>query len=169
MKEAVITSSPTTALSSCFPCPVSRTVRRSWARRLRDWGFPLFRYRTGDEVGPTDSGPCSCGRSFERVGSIDGRVEDTFLAADGRPLPLPSVILDDLVGVHEFQVVQLSAGRFEVRVVPGAAYDKVRTTTQIRHNVNRQYGAGQTVTIRTLSALPRPASGKLRVSVVAGR
>jgi hypothetical protein len=56
---------------------------------LHNWGFPLFRYRTGDEVRPSPLGPCSCGRAFRLLGKIDGRVEDTFIAANGQVLPSP--------------------------------------------------------------------------------
>ena len=136
---------------------------------LHNWGFPLFRYRTGDEVGPTDRSPCPCGRAFERIGPIDGRVEDSFVAVDGRPLPLPSTILDDLSGLREAQIAQLSPGRFEVRLVPGRDYDADRTAAQLRHNVDQLFGSGQQLSIRTLTALPRPASGKLQSVIVEGR
>ncbi|WP_447153600.1 phenylacetate--CoA ligase family protein [Nakamurella sp. GG22] len=147
-------------------------VRDRWeivGTPLHNWGFPLFRYRTGDEIGPAGAGPCPCGRAFERIGAIDGRVEDSFVAADGRPLPLPSTILDDLTGLRMAQIAQLSKGRFEVRVVPGVRYDADRTTQQVLRNVDRYFGKGQEVSVRTLSTLPDPASGKFRCVVVEGR
>lgn len=160
---------PDYGIVELLPVPGARDRWEIVGTPLHNWGFPLFRYRTGDEVGPADPGACPCGRAFERVGSIDGRVEDSFVAADGRPLPIPSIILDDLTGLREAQVAQLSPGRFEIRVVPGAAYDADRTAAQLRHNVDRLYGTGQEVTIRTLTALPRPVSGKLKPSIIENR
>lgn len=135
---------------------------------LHNYGFPLLRYRTGDEVGPTPTTPCSCGRAFPQIGSIDGRSEDAFHTLDGRPLPLPATIVDDLVGLREVQIAQLAPGEFEVRVVPGRGYDRVEIAAQIHDNVATYFGAGQQVTIRELESIPRPASGKLKPAVVIG-
>ena len=134
---------------------------------LHNWGFPLLRYRTGDEVGAPDRDSCPCGRGFALVGAIDGRSEDSFVATDGRPLPLPSTVLDDLTGLRESQIAQLAPGRFEVRIVPGLGYQAERTAAQLRHNVDQLFGPGQQLTIKTFStAIPRPPSGKLKPSVV---
>lgn len=135
---------------------------------LHNWGFPLFRYRTGDEVGPAPSGPCVCGRHFDLLGPVDGRVEDTFTAADGRVLPLPGTVIDDLTGLREAQIAQLAPGRFEIRIVPGTGFDSTTVESKARRNVDRTFGPGQTTTIRTYSAIPRSPSGKLKSAVVEG-
>lgn len=136
---------------------------------LHNWGFPLFRYRTGDEVGPAPTGPCPCGRRFALIGPVDGRSEDVFTAADGRLLPLPATIIDDLTGLREAQIAQLAPGRFEIRMVPGAGFDSDAVEVKARRNVDRVFGPGQEVTLRTLPAIPRPPSGKLKAAVVEGR
>ncbi|WP_051179701.1 phenylacetate--CoA ligase family protein [Nocardia concava] len=133
---------------------------------LQNRGFPLFRYRTGDEVRPAPAGPCPCGRAFPLLGVVDGRVEDTFTSADGRPLPLPSSIVDDLTGLREAQIAQLRPGVFELRVVPGTGFSEARTTAHARRNVLRQFGSGQELRVRVFEMLPRPPSGKLKTAVV---
>ncbi len=133
---------------------------------LHNWGFPLFRYRTGDEVGPAPTQPCPCGRSFPLLGHIDGRVEDSFTAADGRPIPQPSLVLDDLSGVREAQIAQLAQGRFEVRVAPAVGFDEQRVEAAIYQNVERYFGVDQDVTIRIMSGIPRSKCGKLKPAVV---
>jgi phenylacetate-CoA ligase len=133
---------------------------------LHNWGFPLFRYRTGDHVGPAGPGPCRCGRAFPVLGRIDGRAEDCFTSADGRPLPMPSITVDDLVNVREAQVAQRGPGRFEVRVVPIAGADLQALTAQIRANVDRYFGPGQAVSVRVVDAIPRTATGKLKNSMI---
>lgn len=135
---------------------------------LHNWGFPLFRYRTGDEVGPADTGPCGCRRAFPLLGAIDGRIEDCFTSADGRPLPLPGSIVDDLWGLREAQIAQLAPGVFEVRVVPGGGFDAVATTAHIRRNVDRMFGPGQNLTIKVVERIARSASGKLKSAIVEG-
>ncbi|WP_228566257.1 phenylacetate--CoA ligase family protein [Nocardia sp. SYP-A9097] len=133
---------------------------------LQNNGFPLFRYRTGDEVRPAAPGPCPCGRAFPLLGVVDGRVEDTFTAVDGRPLPLPSSVVDDLTGLREAQIAQLRPGFFELRVVPGTGFSESRTIAHARRNVAQQFGAGQEVGLRVFDRLPRPRSGKLKTAIV---
>lgn len=133
---------------------------------LHNWGFPLFRYRTGDQVGPAPVGPCACGRSFDLLGPIQGRLEDSFTAADGRMLPLPSIVIDDLVGLREVQIAQLAAGRFEIRMAPRPDTDLHRIQAQALRNVEQYFGRGQVVTFRVLDRIPRSPGGKLRSAVV---
>ncbi len=133
---------------------------------LHNWGFPLLRYRTGDRVGPAPAGLCECGRTFPRLGTVDGRVEDRFVAADGRPLPLPSMVVDDVTGVREVQIAQRAPGRFEVRVAPGDGYDAVRVEKTLRHNVERYFGPGQELGIVVVDAVPRTKAGKVKTAVV---
>ena len=134
---------------------------------LHNWGFPLFRYRTGDEVGPAPVGPCPCGRAFPLLGRIDGRIEDTFTAANGQSLPMPSVVLDHLAGLRESQIAQLAPGRFEIRVVPSANADLPAVEAAARESVEKYYGSGQTLTIRVMERVPRTAGGKLKAAVIA--
>lgn len=135
---------------------------------LHNWGFPIFRYRTGDLVGPEPTGPCGCGRAFAPLGVLDGRVEDRFTAADGRTLPLPSTVIDDVIGVREAQIAQLAPGRFEIRMVPGKGFDAVRVRQQFLRNAHRLFGPGQDVTVVTREEVPRSASGKVKSAVVEG-
>jgi phenylacetate-CoA ligase len=133
---------------------------------LHNWGFPLLRYRTGDLVDSAPSDPCPCGRAFPRLGAIAGRSEDAFVAADGRLIPLPSTVVDDLVGIDEAQIAQLAPGRFEVRVVPGRGFDAAANRTQVLRNIERLIGPGQDVTISRMDRIPRSGSGKLRTALV---
>jgi phenylacetate-CoA ligase len=133
---------------------------------LHNWGFPLLRYRTGDLVDPAPTGPCPCGRAFPRLGAISGRTEDAFVAADGRLIPLPSTVVDDLDGLVEAQIAQLAPGRFEVRVVPGPGFDATANRAHVLGNVERMIGPGQEVSIRTMDRIPRSGAGKLQTALV---
>lgn len=135
---------------------------------LHNWGFPVLRYRTGDQVGPAPDGPCGCGRAFPRLGAIDGRSEDAFVAADGRVIPHPAVILSTLTGLREAQVAQLDRGRFEFRLVPGERFDEAATTRRLRAEVDRIIGTGQDVSFRIVDRVPRQKSGKVKAAVVLG-
>lgn len=133
---------------------------------LHNWAFPLFRYRTDDEVTPSPSGPCPCGRGFRRIGEIDGRVEDAFTAADGRHVPMPHIVVRSLAGLREYQFVQRAPGVFELRLVPGRGFDRAAVEADARDSVERMIGPGQTLTFRVMDGIPRSATGKLRPAVV---
>lgn len=133
---------------------------------LHNWGFPIFRYRTGDEVTAAPPGPCGCGRSFPLLGEVDGRVEDAFTASDGRHVPLPHTLVKTLTGLRETQVVQRAPGCFEVRMVPGTGFDRAATEALARRNIDRIVGPGQTVTFALMDRIPRSQGGKLRPAVV---
>jgi phenylacetate-CoA ligase len=159
---------PDYGIMELLPIPNSEERWELVGTSLHNWGFPLFRYRTGDEVGPAPAGPCSCGRSFPLMGRVDGRIEDTFTAADGRPLPLPGSIVDHLTGVREAQIAQLGRGHFEARVSPGPGFDEPAVEKSIRGRIDHYFGAGQQVSFKVMKRIPRPASGKLRSAVVEG-
>lgn len=133
---------------------------------LHNWGRPPFRYRTGDHVRPADVGPCRCGRAFPALGRIDGRVADCFTSADGRPLPMPSMVTTDLANVREAQIAQRGPSRFGVRVVPAVGSDLQALTAQIRTNVYRYFGPGQVLNVCVVDAIPRTATGKLKNAVI---
>lgn len=133
---------------------------------LHNWGFPLLRYRTGDEVGEVPDTACGCGRAFPLIGAVDGRTEECFTSSDGRALPLPSTTVDDLPGLAEVQIAQLRPGVFEIRLVPGAGYDAAAVRALARRNVARLFGADQVLRFREVRQIPRGPSGKLQSIVL---
>jgi phenylacetate-coenzyme A ligase PaaK-like adenylate-forming protein len=133
------------------------------ATPLHNWGFPLLRYGTGDFVGTAEA--CRCGRPFPVVTGIEGRLETLVQAADGRSVPLASAVLDDLVGVLEARLVQHRPGVFEIQVVPGRAFVREALESQIKANISRIIGPGQTAKLTILPAAER-GNGRKRSAVV---
>lgn len=133
---------------------------------LHNWAFPIFRYRTGDRVEAADERPCPCGRAFPRFGLVGGRTEDLVRTAEGRPLPLASAIVDDLTGLREAQFVQHRPGVFEIRMVPGAGYDRAAVERRARENLRLMGGPADTLRFTEMDAIPRSGSGKLRLVLV---
>jgi phenylacetate-CoA ligase len=154
------------AITELLPVPGRHDQWEIVGTPLHNWGFPLFRYRTGDTVGPAPEGPCACGRGFPRLGPIGGRKEDSFVSADGRTLPLPATIIDDLAGLVEAQIAQRAPGRFEVRLVPQPTTDIASVEAHALRNVETYFGAGQTVSFVVMDRIPRPPSGKLRAAIL---
>jgi phenylacetate-CoA ligase len=140
--------------------------RRVVGTPLHNFAFPLLRYRTDDRVSIPSDEPCPCGRAFPRFGLVNGRTEELVRTSDGRPLPLASAIIDDLTGLREVQFVQHRPGVFEIRMVPGDGFDRAAVEALARENLRVMGSPGDTLTFSEWDALPRSASGKLRLVAV---
>jgi phenylacetate-CoA ligase len=97
---------------------------------------------------------------------VQGRSEDAVRAADGRLVPLPHRVLNDLLGVREAQLVQRRPGDFELRMVPGPGFDADELDRRARRNLERVVGPGQRLTTAVVERIPRQPSGKLRPVLV---
>ena len=77
----------------------------------------LLNYRLGD-VAARSEGACGCGRLTPMLADVGGRLERTLRAQDGSFVPEGAiqVRLKDR-GAHSFQLVQLAADRYELKVV----------------------------------------------------
>ncbi len=98
---------------------------------LRNRSSPLIRYRIGD-VGRYFAGPCQCG--FEGLlFSVDGRLEETVVAANGRAVS-GTELIDCLLAHEEIafaKVVQRSDTEFSVDLVPSMPGNDLPSETQL--------------------------------------
>lgn len=80
--------------------------------------FPLVRYAIGDRSSRID-GICSCGRTLDRVGPIQGRIADAVLTPTGRIVSGGlSVIFNEWSGViRQFQIHQAADYSVTIRYV----------------------------------------------------
>jgi phenylacetate-CoA ligase len=138
---------------------------------------PLIRYEISDMVTPLD-GECECGRPFQLIEAIEGRVEDVLHFADltGRP---------DAVAVHPnvfhgvleripatgWQVVQDESG-LSVLLTGLRDQSLYRSlAADLTDALERQGAQPGPITVKRVDALPRGATGKapLIVRKTAGR
>jgi phenylacetate-CoA ligase len=126
---------------------------------------PFIRYRTGDMV-RLSSVPCKEGRGLHVIEEVLGRSTDFIVRGDGAIMHALAVIyvLRAVVGVVEFKIVQHTAERVEVLVVPGHTWGE-QARTQITQGLRSRLGVNVRVEIRTLDAIPAEASGKHRYVV----
>lgn len=141
----------------CRPGEVGRIV----ATPLQEFAMPLIRYDIGDhaEVGP----PCPCGRGLPVITRILGRNQQVLKLPDGRSAwTLHSAgPLDELLalGVTQYQVVQKSLERLELRVVVDHSLS-AEEEAALRGWVAKNYAEGFEVAIRYLDEIPRTEEGK---------
>jgi phenylacetate-CoA ligase len=85
---------------------------------LFNYGMPFIRYVNGDQA-LAGFDRCTCGRGLPLLREVRGRRIDSILTPDGRLVPgifFPH-LFKDFTAVRQFQVVQPSLDRLEVRVV----------------------------------------------------
>jgi phenylacetate-CoA ligase len=138
--------------------------------RLHPGPMPLIRYRVGD-LGVMSDRPCSCGRGFATMESIQGRDTDVVVTPSGNRLIVHffTGILNHFPEVESFQVVQESPEAILVRVVPDVGYSEEVPPRIVA--ALREKGADLEIEVDTVDEIPTAPSGKRRFvinRVVAG-
>jgi len=139
---------------------------------LHNFRMPVIRYRVGDlaepPAGPGPEGawivPEGSRCALPVLGTLQGRAGDTLVLADGRRLNAnqPSYIFKTHGRdgrVREYQFVQFEAGRIELRIVPGPAWDaswRPRLIEEVRQVL------GTTVELQEVPRIERRGRGKHR-------
>ena len=123
---------------------------------------PLIRYAVGDRgaLSPAGAAACACGRTLPVLASVEGRVDDVVLTADGRRIGRLDPVFKGTMPIREAQIVQEALDRLVVRLVPGTGYTAA-TGEEIRARLRDRVGALH-VEIETVDSIPRSANGKFR-------
>ncbi len=141
----------------CAPGEVGRII----ATPLQEFSMPLIRYDFGDhaEVGP----PCPCGRGLPVLTRILGRKQQMLSLPNGeKRWTLHSAgPLDDLVGlgVTQYQVIQKSLSRLEVRVAVSHPLSEQQEAA-LRGWIAEHYGDTFEIALSYHDEIPRTAEGK---------
>ncbi len=144
-------------------CPTGH-VGRIVITSLWNRATPLIRYEIGDfaEVGPR----CSCGRKLPTLSRIIGRSRNLLVLPDGRrvwPMPLadPSAenSLKQLPPLRQFQVIQRSLHRVEVRLVVPRPLSEPEQA-RIREYVQAMLKHPFEVDLAFVDQIPRGSGGK---------
>lgn len=88
-----------------------------------NYAMPLIRYRTGDICTEVIKWCSDCGRAYDIVSGIEGRIGDFLINADGQIVSINlSVDFNILKNVKRFQLYQEYAGKVELRIWPDSTY-----------------------------------------------
>ncbi len=128
---------------------------------------PLVRFRTGDIVTLTGTGPCACGRTAPRFRVI-GRADDMVVVRGVNVFPTAvAAVVNAFPGLSgEWRVVLDGPGPYhvlplEVEAAKAAADDDAPTPEAVAAAIKRAIGASARVTILPAESLPR-SEGKTR-------
>jgi phenylacetate-CoA ligase len=121
---------------------------------------PFIRYRTGDRG--TLGEPCGgCGRPHAVLAAIEGRTRDILLGATYRQVPISALNFhsDEFRLVFAHQFIQDQPGQVVLRIVPRSGFDD-RCLAEIKRLVGEKLGTDITLTVESVSSIPRTMRGK---------
>lgn len=124
--------------------------------------MPLVRYKLSDRT-RWIAGGCRCGRPFPMIEPVTGKWEDSIFGSDGACVS-PSVLtfaFKSLQSIRRSQVAQVARGRWEIRVVPTAAFG-AEDRKKLIDNVHDLVDPGVQVEVVLRNEIPSSASGKFR-------
>jgi phenylacetate-CoA ligase len=127
---------------------------------LRNLLQPLIRYKIGDIACWSTEQECPCGRKMPILERIEGRFEDLCYTPDGRRIGGWNVLFKAIPFIREAQVVQETLREFTVYIVPADGFSQ-ETIKLIQQDVYSYVGKVR-VSVKSVSSIPRSASGKFR-------
>ncbi|HVU24315.1 MAG TPA: hypothetical protein VHE13_09340 [Opitutus sp.] len=140
----------------CAPGEVGRLVITDYFNR----DMPLIRYELGDLAA---FGTCPCGRiDRPALQTILGKVRGCLRRRDGRRIPFIglSLVLRDVPGLRQFQVIQDGLEAFTIKV------DATRDVgPEIRAAFAQEFGYEPRITLEPVTSIPRDPSGKFHFSI----
>jgi len=127
--------------------------------------YPLIRYKTGDHVLLSKEDECPCGRVYPLVDSIEGRVGDYLVAADGQKIHILNHIPKGVGGLLATQFIQDSINEVTVLVVVDSDKYKPSDELALIDNIKSRLGVETIVLVKKVDAIPRTNNGKVRQAI----
>jgi phenylacetate-CoA ligase len=130
---------------------------------LNNFSVPLIRYRIGDLAVAVDgSEPCPCGRSFSRIGRIEGRTQAIVHCGDGTWLPSAFFLhffKEHEYAIRHFQVHQEAPGEFTLKIVKGRQFTDA-ALREIMDELFEYTGAQTRIDVEFVDEIPMVRTGK---------
>jgi len=132
---------------------------------LTNQTMPLIRYELED-IGTWASSPCSCGRPFPLLESINGRKSDFVICPDGKAIHGEHFthMFYDLPQVERFQLLQDDVSHVRVIVVTEIADDE-SLLKELERRTQEVLGTEVALDIIRVDEIPCSPSGKFRFTV----
>jgi len=126
-----------------------------------NYGVPFIRYKTMDKARKGEMGCRECGRQFQIIDTIEGRLQEIVVSTSGRHVALTGLsVLDCFDNVAQCQFYQDSPGRVTLRVIRKNTYSE-NDTRAILAGVLRKLGEGFEFDVVFVESIERSGSGKL--------
>jgi len=129
-------------------------------------GTVLLNYRLGDVVSLI-SDPCPCGRTGPRILRIEGR-DDDLIRLPGGTSAMGYFILraaQEVKGVLQVQVEQLSLDRVVIRVVAPQRHDKAELAGSIASRARASFPSLLNIAVEKVDRIPPLSNGKVKAII----
>jgi phenylacetate-CoA ligase len=140
--------------SPCMPGEVGEIV----ATGLLNDAMPLIRYRLGDYAAWAEDQNCPCGNPQSIITSLEGRVDDYLITADGRKIGRLSTAIKRSPTIHSAQLVQDRLGHAYLLVCPGEGYRSVDGIA-VRDDILERVGIFN-IELIEVAEIPKTLQGK---------
>ncbi len=128
---------------------------------FNNYAMPFIRYKTGDLAVYTQQ-KCSCGRNYQLIEKVEGRLQEFIVAKYGHLIPLGDMqIFFVFDNVKQFQFYQDKEGEVVFKIVKKDTYTDEDTSHILRSLYDRM-GGSLKVYIEFVDKIPRTKSGKYR-------
>ena len=127
---------------------------------LDNYVFPFLRYKIGD-IGRLSDKTCACGRGLPLLESVEGRVFDVIIGANGNKLVGSFWLVKDIPGIKQFQIVQEKFDSIDVRLVVDENYEEKLEQILIER-IYQYCGKNMKARIQFIDEIPLTSSGKFR-------
>ncbi len=134
---------------------------------LTNHGMPFIRYLVGDTARMADK-PCTCGRTYPLVASLEGRIADYVRTPEGEyisGISLTENFAMVLDGVKQMQIVQDEIDHLLFRVVPGEGVRDGSLCSDIARLVRERFGESMRHDVEHVESIQSETSGKYRFCV----
>jgi phenylacetate-CoA ligase len=128
-----------------------------------DQATPFIRYKTMDLAVRGPPGCSLCGRQFQLLGGVEGRLQELVVTADGRRISMAAINMHDDIfdRLRQFQFFQETPGSVIFRYVPKSELTQ-QEAERIRQRLLPKFGPGMDVQLEAVAEIKRTRSGKMR-------
>ena len=134
---------------------------------LTNYGMPFIRYLVGDTARMAAK-PCTCGRTYPLIESLEGRIADYVRTPEGEyisGISLTENFAMVLEGVKQMQIVQDELDHLLFRVVQGEGAQDQALRTDIARLVMERFGSSMRHDVEYVDSIQSETSGKYRFCV----
>ncbi len=128
-----------------------------------DYATPFIRYRTKDIAKKGNFGCNQCGRQFQLLEKIEGRLQEIIVTKTGRYISMTAINMHSNVfdNIKQFQFFQEEKGKVIFNIVRKNNYTE-KDTEYIYNELKKKLGNDTELKINFVDSIPRTKSGKYR-------
>ncbi len=124
---------------------------------------PFIRYKTMDRAVKGPSQCPDCGRAFQLLNKISGRMQEVIVTGTGRYISMTAINMhsDIFDHVRQFQFYQDTPGKITFKIAPQSNYSET-DSERIRKELMKKLGNDVELEISLVQDIPKTRSGKFR-------